>query len=258
MNEVFSLSEAAAIAELSPDTLRTAVEKKSVIPSCRRRAGRAMRHGFSEKDVMFIKVLSEFPFPLSKPDKQSLAQMLTGGKRQAGPWSQRGTDLVYGTGQMRLTIDCKPIRQKVKENLAAFRWGRRRVVSSAEVLGGEPVFRGTRIPVHHVASLFRKGVSEREIAEDFPALSDRELAYARLLARIGAKPGRPKQRLTHGARDEGRLSYAPVVGRDISRPPWCAGWPNVASTLSRSPMSGYAGRPIAKYGDTRWTMISLS
>jgi len=195
MKEIFSLGEAAAIAELSADTVRTAVEKKSVIPSSRRRAGKATRHGFSAGDVLLVKVLSEFPFPLSKQDKQSLAQMLSRGKRQAGPWSQRGANLVYGAGEMRLTVNSQPILRKIRENVAAYRWGKRRVVSSPEVLGGEPVFRGTRIPVEHVASLFRKRVPERQIAEDFPALSDRDLAYARLLSRIGAKPGRPRRRL---------------------------------------------------------------
>src|ERR1019366_7183100 len=78
-----------------------------------------------------------------------------------------------------------------------------RVVSSSEVLGGEPVFRGTRIPLQHVASLFRKGVPEQEIAEDFPNLSARDFAHARLFARFGEKPGRPRKRLViqrkHGA-----------------------------------------------------------
>jgi len=48
---------------------------------------------------------------------------------------------------------------------------RERIVSAPDVLGGEPVFRGTRLPLQHVASLFRKGVPEKEIADDFPALS---------------------------------------------------------------------------------------
>jgi hypothetical protein len=42
-----------------------------------------------------------------------------------------------------------------------------------------------------------------EIAEDFPNLSARDFAYARLFARFGEKPGRPRKRLViqrkHGA-----------------------------------------------------------
>ena len=196
MPELFSVGEAAAIAEVSPDTVRTALEKKSVTPSGRQRTGEAVRHRFSAGDVLLVKLLAEFPFPLSKRDKESLAQILAHGAREASDWFLKGSDVVYQSGQTRVLIECKSFRQTVDRNLAAYRWGRRRVVSSPEVLGGEPVFRGTRIPVQHVASLFRKGSPEQEIAEDFPSLSARDLAYARLAARLGPKPGRPKKRLS--------------------------------------------------------------
>ena len=195
MLEAFSVNEAAAIAEVSPDTIRTALEKKSMAPSFKRKTGNAVRYQFSVGDVLFVKVLVEFPFPLSKEDKQSLAKILSRGDRRAARWSREGSDLVYRSGDMQVSVECKSFRQTVARNLAAYRWGRRRIVSSPEILSGEPVFRGTRVPLQHVASLYRKGVPEHEIAEDFPALSDRDLAYARLVARFGEKPGRPKKRL---------------------------------------------------------------
>ncbi len=69
------------------------------------------------------------------------------------------------------------------------------IQTARDVLGGEPVFEGTRIPLQHIASLFRKGAPEKEIAEDFPSLKPQDLAYARLAARFGRKPGRPKKHL---------------------------------------------------------------
>ena len=195
MAELFSVNEAAAIAELSPDTIRTALEKRSVTPLHKRRVGKAIRHQFSAGDVLFVKLLAEFPFPLSKQDKQSLAQILGAGNKRASHWSIQGPDIVYRSGEMQILFECKSFRQKIDKNMAAFRWGRRRIVSVPGVLGGEPVFRGTRIPLHHVASLFRKGVPEQEIAEDFPGLSTRDLDYARLFSRFGEKPGRPRKRL---------------------------------------------------------------
>ena len=195
MAELFSVNEAAAIAEVSPETIRTALEKKAVTPSRRQRVGKAVRHQFSIGDVLLVKLLVEFPFPLSKRDKQSLAQILAHGNMKAAHWSLEGNHLIYQSGEMRMSIECKSFRQTVARNLAAYRWGRRRVVSTPEVLAGEPVFRGTRIPVQHVASLFRKRVPESEIADDFPALNARDLAYARLVASFGERPGRPKKRL---------------------------------------------------------------
>jgi len=201
MVELFSVNEAAAIAEISPETIRTALEKRSVTPSHKRRVGKAVRHQFSIGDVLFIKLLAEFPFPLSQQDKQSLAQVLARGSRQASPWSMQGTDLVYRSGDIQLFVQCTGFRQIVDRNLAAFRWGKRRVVSLPEVLGGEPVFRGTRVPLQQVASLFRKGVPKQEIVEDFPNLSEQDLAYARLFSRLGEKPGRPRKRLIISRKD---------------------------------------------------------
>jgi uncharacterized protein (DUF433 family) len=195
MTELFSVKEAAAIAEVPPDTIRTALEKKSVSPSFKRKNGKAVRYQFSVGDVLFVKVLIEFPFALSKEDKHSLAMILSRGDRRAARWTREGSDLVYRSGDMQVSVECKSFRQTVARNLAAYRWGRRRIVSSPDVLGGEPVFRGTRIPLHHVATLFQKDVPESDIAKDFPALSSRDLAYARLVARVGERPGRPRKRL---------------------------------------------------------------
>ena len=78
MLEAFSVNEAAAIAEVSPDTIRTALEKKvRWLRHSKRKTGNAVRmYEFSVGDVLFVKVLVEFPFPLSKEDKQSLAKIL--------------------------------------------------------------------------------------------------------------------------------------------------------------------------------------
>ena len=81
------------------------------------------------------------------------------------------------------------------KNLDLHRWGKQRVVSSPDVLSGEPVFRGTRIPLMHIVLLFKKRISETEIVRDFPSLSARDLEYARLLAETTKKPRRPKKPL---------------------------------------------------------------
>jgi hypothetical protein len=87
MTEFFSVSEAAAIAEVSPETIRTALEKKTVAPSFKRKTGKAVRYQFSVGDVLLMKVLVEFPFALSKEDKQSLAKILSRGDRTATRWA---------------------------------------------------------------------------------------------------------------------------------------------------------------------------
>ena len=161
MLEAFSVNEAAAIAEVSPDTIRTALEKKSMAPSFKRKTGNAVRYEFSVGDVLFVKVLVEFPFPLSKEDKQSLAKILPRGDRRAARWSREGSDLVYRSGDMQVSVECKSFGRPWLEIWRPI-GGAGVVLSSPEILSGEPVFRGTRVPFQHVASLYRKGASERD------------------------------------------------------------------------------------------------
>jgi uncharacterized protein (DUF433 family) len=56
---------------------------------------------------------------------------------------------------------------------------KRHIVSDPEILSGTPVFRGTRIPLDHIVKQVAKGVSIAEIHEDYPALSDEDIAFAR-------------------------------------------------------------------------------
>jgi uncharacterized protein DUF433 len=55
--------------------------------------------------------------------------------------------------------------------------------------------KGTRIPLEHLAGLGRKGISEAEIREDYPALSHLDLAFASIHARMSPPPGRPPKPL---------------------------------------------------------------
>lgn len=195
MTAQFSLVEAAVIGELSPEVIRTAIEKNRLPLSHRHRVGKAVRHVFSIKDVLLLKLLAKFPFSLSKNDKMALKALLTREAGRCGPWHVEGPDLIFSSGEMRIIVECKEMRDKLSENAAAFEWGQGRIVSTPDILSGTPVFRGTRIPVDHIGELLRKGVSEREILEDFPNLSSRDLSFSRLHVRLGTRPGRPKKRL---------------------------------------------------------------
>ncbi len=52
------------------------------------------------------------------------------------------------------------------------------VVSDPEVMGGLPVIRGTRIPVHLVADMIAQGATEEEILAGYPTLTAEDLARA--------------------------------------------------------------------------------
>src|ERR1700681_2082803 len=60
-------------------------------------------------------------------------------------------------------IDLREPRRELATSLRELRRARRLVVSDPEILGGEPVFRGTRVPVHLIATLLGQGSPEADL-----------------------------------------------------------------------------------------------
>jgi uncharacterized protein (DUF433 family) len=190
----FSLREAAAIAEIPESTIRTAIEKRSITPPSSR-FGKANRYEFDLNELLFIKLLTEFPFPLPKEDKDSLRQLVGKSSGSVGRWEMRGPDLLIKKGDLSVSVHYHPLREHLVENVNLYRNGFNRIVCDPKILSGEPAFQGTRIPLEHIAGLFRKGVSKTEIREDYPTLSELDLAFASIHARMSPPPGRPRKPL---------------------------------------------------------------
>jgi uncharacterized protein (DUF433 family) len=193
----FSLREAAAIADIPESTIRTAIEKRSIKPPSSR-VGKSIRYEFDVNELLFIKLLTVFPFSLPKEDKDSLRKLVAKSAGSAGRWQKRGPDLLMKKGELSVSIHFRPLREQLVQKVNLYRQGFDRIVSNPEILGGEPIFKGTRIPLDHIAGLFRKGVSETEIREDYPVLSDLDLAFASIHARMSPPPGRPRKPLELG------------------------------------------------------------
>jgi uncharacterized protein (DUF433 family) len=194
MLDGFSLKEAAAIAELPESVVRTAIEKKVIAPRTKS-VGKAVRFAFDVKELFFVKLLSTFPLSLNRDDKRSLRDLVFHRTRTAGRWHAEGPDFVLKSGDLVLHVKVKHLRDHLAHNLVTYHRGRRRIVSDADILGGEAVFEGTRIPLAHVSAMVRRGIDATEILEIYPALSARDLAYAAIQAKMKAPPGRPRKPL---------------------------------------------------------------
>lgn len=46
-----------------------------------------------------------------------------------------------------------------------------RITANAEILGGKPIIKGTRISVEFILELFASGVTENDILQDYPHLT---------------------------------------------------------------------------------------
>jgi uncharacterized protein (DUF433 family) len=92
-----------------------------------------------------------------------------------------------------LKIDLREPRRALAASLRDLRRARRLVVSDPEILGGDPVFRGTRVPVHLIAELVAQGSKPAELIEGYPRLTAEMIRLAPVYAAAYPLRGRPRR-----------------------------------------------------------------
>lgn len=91
-------------------------------------------------------------------------------------------------------IDLREPRRELATSLRELRRARRLVVSDPEILGGDPVFRGTRVPVHMIAELVAQGSTQAELLQGYPRLTAEMIRLAPVYAAAYPLRGRPRSR----------------------------------------------------------------
>jgi uncharacterized protein (DUF433 family) len=96
-----------------------------------------------------------------------------------------------------IKIDLHEPRRALAAGLRELRRAKRLVVSDPEILGGDPVFRGTRVPVHMIAELLAQGSTAAELAESYPRLAAEMIRLAPIYAAAYPLRGRPRRQPWH-------------------------------------------------------------
>ncbi len=68
---------------------------------------------------------------------------------------------------------------------------RERIVRNASIVGGEPVFKGTRVTLRTVLASLAEGAMTSEILFDFPTLSEEDVRAAIAFAATSAQEDLP-------------------------------------------------------------------
>ena len=97
-----------------------------------------------------------------------------------------------------LKIDLREPRRELAASLRQLRRARQLVVTDRDILGGEPVFRGTRVPVHAIAAQLADGAAEADMREAYPRLTAEMVRLAPLYAAAYPLRGRPRTQPWHG------------------------------------------------------------
>ena len=158
-----------------------------------------LRLGFRE--LLYFQVVNSLTaegLQLSPGQKREMFRVLTekpGRHVAQGEWSRDRGEL-RKMGAVPLSFDLSSVSRELRYRYRLYRRPHVLVESNPAIVSGQPVFRGTRIPVAVVVEQLRSGVSRSDLESDFPQLNSQALDYAQIQARLPKPPGRPRQPLT--------------------------------------------------------------
>jgi len=93
-----------------------------------------------------------------------------------------------------LCLDMGKYINPIKERCKNYQEMNDAITFDEDVMNGEPIFKGTRIPVRTIASLSKSGMSNKKIRKNYPAINmDEMISYAKLWVEINPLKGRPKK-----------------------------------------------------------------
>jgi uncharacterized protein (DUF433 family) len=184
----YSVKEAAVLAGLSERAIRNEIGR-GVIRVGRKARGRRPDVALPKGAVFYFRLLRDLPVPLPRRDRSALYRLLLADGTAAGAWQRTRDTLERGM----LRLDTAHARRDFDRLLAVYDAGRKRVVRDPAILGGEPVFAGTRLAIRHIGGLALKNVAPERIRAEYPSLKDDDIAFARLFAQMKPPPGRPRK-----------------------------------------------------------------
>jgi uncharacterized protein (DUF433 family) len=91
-----------------------------------------------------------------------------------------------------IVVDARPAARTVRSGLSLLAKARSMVSSTPDVLGGAPVFKGTRISVHNIADMVANGDRPAAIVKAFPQLDADRVRLASIYAQAYPARGRPR------------------------------------------------------------------
>ena len=167
---LFTPTEAAVLTQLSVKAVNNAIDKKTVLAVAGRRAGAATRlldlHGLMSLSLE-RRLAGRFVPELRREVFEALAK---------APGHMVSLDGGF------LQIDLREPRRELASSLRTLRRAQAIVTSDPDTMGGEPVFRETRVPVHLIAALLEQGADTDELLDAYPRLSAEMVRLAPLYA----------------------------------------------------------------------------
>ncbi|TBF90578.1 DUF433 domain-containing protein (plasmid) [Rhizobium leguminosarum] len=174
----YTPAEAAAVSEIAIKSVHNAIDKRIIANRPSSTEGRAL----TEEDLLRLKLWYGVGSILSAERRKRLFDTID---------ENPGADTVRADDY--LIIDVARARQQLATRAEALRESEELIQSVKGVVGGEPVFRGTRVPVRTIAAMKAQGASTEEIVEGYPAMTGRMVELADIWTAAHPARGRPRK-----------------------------------------------------------------
>ena len=195
-NAFISRNEAAKLSGASSAAVNKAIEQKAVRTK-KLRSGSAI----DARDVGALLIFAALPFRLSVTLKRTVAAWV----REAGA----GSELALSDAV--IVRKSEAVDEAIRRALRYVDLRERFLEVNAEVQGGEPVIRGTRVPIRGLAKQVEAGETMDVLREEYDYIDPAAFEFAVIWANANPRRGR------RTATEEGR-ARAPRTGAE-KRPP---------------------------------------
>jgi uncharacterized protein (DUF433 family) len=202
---VLSLRETVMLAQISETRIRKDIEKGYLSPL---RASET-RHCFRWPDVFFLAAVYRSEHLTGGARKKVLRRLVEtllapAYRREYELWHEhvhhqvwrKPSDLITSCDRMMLDdtlfLDFAKVLGEVRPRVDLYASGLSRIEEKDGILGGEAVFKNTRLSVRHIGKMSASGEPTESILCDYPYLREDDVEFARLYHSAHPIVGRPR------------------------------------------------------------------
>jgi uncharacterized protein (DUF433 family) len=189
VSRTYTPAEAAALAGVGIKAVHNAIDKRIVdtVPGTRKDG--ASRRALTGEAVLQLTLWRGVGSVLTGADRQRLFKAI---KAKPAARMIKADDF--------LIVDVAEARKQLKARIQTLARAEAAIDRVKGVMGGDPVFKGTRVPVRLVVAMLEQGAEAADILDGYPTLTVDMLDLARIWAAAHPARGRPKRLSESGVR----------------------------------------------------------
>ena len=178
----YTPAEAAALSEVAVKAVHNAIDKNIVEGRGKHAIAGSRRRTLLDADLLRLKLWYGVGAALAADRRQRLFEAIIAEPAAA---TVRADEF--------LIVDVAAARRQLAQRVRQLEEAETLIHSAKDVMGGEPVFKGTRVPVRTVASMLAQGADVDEIAEGYPSLTPHMVDLAAIWSTAHPARGRPRK-----------------------------------------------------------------